>query len=360
VANVILPMPMTPTASANTRPRPRRTLLVLSQVFIPDPASVGQHIADVALEMGRRGHRVIVYTQRRGYEDPNRRYPSYQRIGPVDVRRMPLASFGKKTTLLRMVGAVSFMVQSLFLCLFTPNVDGIFFSTSPPLIGIVACIAGLLRRIPVVYWAMDLNPDQLIALGKLRDGSLAARFLENANLFILRRSSLVVALDRFMGARLRRRVRLEDKLLILPPWAHQEHLEAVDPQANPFRLRHGLQGKFVFMYSGNHTPSNPLNTILQAALKFRDDPQIVFLFVGGGLGKKEVEQFIASHRLTNVISLPYQPIEQLGRRCRRPTCTWFRWDRRWWESFIPAKSTERWRWRGRSCFWAPSHHTLQI
>ena len=30
-----------------------QTLLVISQTFVPDPASVGQHMADVAVEMGR-------------------------------------------------------------------------------------------------------------------------------------------------------------------------------------------------------------------------------------------------------------------------------------------------------------------
>src|SRR5687768_15943333 len=46
----------------------RKTLLILSQVFVPDPASVGQHMADVAAEMARRGHRVKVYASARGYE----------------------------------------------------------------------------------------------------------------------------------------------------------------------------------------------------------------------------------------------------------------------------------------------------
>ena len=47
-----------------------KTLLVISQMFVPDPASVGQHMADVASEMARRGHRVHVYTANRGYENP--------------------------------------------------------------------------------------------------------------------------------------------------------------------------------------------------------------------------------------------------------------------------------------------------
>jgi colanic acid biosynthesis glycosyl transferase WcaI len=289
----------------------RRTLLILSQVVIPDPASVGQHVADVAMEMARRGYRVVVYTSRRGYEDPTRRYPPRERIGGVEVRRLPLASFGKRSMLSRVLGTASFMIQAMFASLFTPNVRGIFFSTSPPLIGMVASIAGMLRSIPVAYWAMDLNPDQLIALGKLKPTDMAARLLESANRFILRQASLIVALDRFMAARLERRGRLAGKLLVLPPWPHEDHIEP-SSGVSPFRLKHGLQGKFVVMYSGNHSPSNPLTTLLRATLRFRDDADLRFLFVGGGTGKQEVESFIRQNNLTNVLCLPYQPLAELG------------------------------------------------
>src|SRR4051794_30110617 len=70
---------------------PRRTLLIFTQVFVPDPASVGQHVADVAVEMARRGHPVRVYTSARGYEDPSVRYPPREDLHGVRVRRLPLS-----------------------------------------------------------------------------------------------------------------------------------------------------------------------------------------------------------------------------------------------------------------------------
>jgi glycosyltransferase involved in cell wall biosynthesis len=269
-------------------------------------------MADVALEMARRGYRVIVYTSRRGYDNPGMRYPPHEWIGGVEVRRLPFSSWGKHKMLMRLLGTALFMLQAFRAALFTPGLRGIFFSTSPPLIGVVACIASVLRRTPVAYWAMDLNPDQLIALGKLKPTDPAARMLQSINRFIVRQSSLIIALDRFMAARLKRITRSDRKILVLPPWPHEDHIIPVDPGTNPFRIKHDLQGKFVVMYSGNHSPSNPLDTLLQATLHFRDDPDVRFLFVGGGIGKKGVEAFIRDHALTHVISLPYQPFAELG------------------------------------------------
>ena len=76
----------------------QRTLLFLTQVFPPDPASVGQHMADAAREMASRGYRVVVLTARRGYEDPSARYPARERLDGVEVVRVPLASFGKASS----------------------------------------------------------------------------------------------------------------------------------------------------------------------------------------------------------------------------------------------------------------------
>ena len=81
-------------------------------MFVPDPASVGQHVADVAFEMARRGYRVRVYTANRGYDDPTRKYPPHESINGVDVVRLPLSSFGKKSMLTRIIGTASFMVQA--------------------------------------------------------------------------------------------------------------------------------------------------------------------------------------------------------------------------------------------------------
>jgi glycosyltransferase involved in cell wall biosynthesis len=289
-----------------------RTFLIFSQVYVPDPASVGQHMHDVAAEMVRRGYRVIVYCSERGYEDPTTRYPREEVRDGVEIRRIPFASFGKKTIAHRVAGTASFMSQVILRGLNTREVDGLLFSTSPPMIGFMGTLQKWFKSVPTTYWAMDLNPDQLIAMGKIGANSPTARFLEASNRMILRNADLVVALDRFMADRLRPRVRsLDDKLAIIPPWPHEEHIEPVPHAQNPFRDEHKLQGKFVVMYSGNHSPANPLDTLLAAAERLKDDDRFRFLFVGGGIGKKAVEQFVRDRGISNALCLPYQPIETL-------------------------------------------------
>lgn len=289
--------------------RPR--ILVLSQVYVPDPTAVGQYLAEASEALVERGCDVRVITSARGFDDPTARYPFRETIRGVDVVRMPFSSFGKATIAHRLLGMVVFLVQAFVRGLFTPRLSGIVVSTSPPLASTIAVFIGWFRRVPITYWAMDLNPDQMIQLGKITERSLPARVFDFFNRLILRNAAGVVALDRFMGDRLCRKHDIREKLTVMPPWPHEQHDGSLPHDENPFRKEHGLEGKFVVMYSGNHALTNPIETILEAAVRMQDREDLVFMFVGGGVRKKSVDEVIAEHAPTNLISLPYQPLESI-------------------------------------------------
>jgi glycosyltransferase involved in cell wall biosynthesis len=299
---------------------PQPALLILSQVYVPDPASVGQHIADAAAEMVRRGWRVKVLTSARGYNDPSIKYPARETIDGVEVVRLPLSSFGKKSLPIRALAAILFMLQTIVRGVFTRGLSGprgrsgaILVSTSPPMCIVAALIIRIARlgRVPIKFWVMDINPDQLISLGKIGANSIPAKLMNFFNRRILAASSDIVVLDKFMAKTMNDKLDIQDKLAILPPWPHEDSVEPVAHDDNPFRKAHHLGGKRVLMYSGNHGIALPLETFLRAAVRFKNDPRVAFLFIGDGVRKKEVEQTIREHSLTNMLSLPYQPLNQL-------------------------------------------------
>jgi len=143
------------------------------------------------------------------------------------------------------------------------------------------------------------------------------RLFNGLNRWILRRACRVVTLDRFMAERLGRKWPIESKLAVIPPWPHENALPTIDgrdsisAEENPFRWQHGLGNKFVLMYSGNMSPAHPLDTVLQAALRLQHREELIFLFVGGGLGRQHVQDFVDHHHPANVRLLPYQPLEWL-------------------------------------------------
>lgn len=288
-------------------------VVILSQPFYPDPAAVGQYLTDVAVDLVKRGYQVTVYTSGRGYDDPSKRYATNENYRGVAIKRLRLTSFGKKKMLLRGFGVASFIIQSALRCAFLKKGDIVLFSTTPPFIGTAAVIGKKLHRNRIVYWAMDLNPDQLIKLGKLRETSLVARVMEIANFGILKNSDLILTLDKYMERSIVSRGNFADKVIAAPLWALEAQKDAESASLpNPFSVQHRLEGKVVIMYSGNHSVANPLTTLLRAIERFKGDDRVRFLFVGGGVGKREVEDHISAHDLRNALSLPYEPIANLG------------------------------------------------
>jgi len=254
---------------------------------------------------------VRVLTSARGYADPSRRYPRHEVLDGVEVRRVAWGSWGKGSLGARTAGGLLFLAQAFLRGLFGPRPTRVLVSTSPPMAPLFGALLARLRWAPYTFWLMDLNPDQAIATGAVAPQALSARLLERANRAAARKSRAVIALDAFMAERVRGRWQLGENLAVLPPWPHEDHIAPIAHADNPFRTRHGLQGKRVVMYSGNLSPVHPIDTILQAARELRDDARLVFVFIGEGGGRAAVEEAIRHDRLDNALLLPYQPLAEL-------------------------------------------------
>ena len=311
-------------------------ILIISQTYVPDPAAVGQYMHDAAAELTRRGHRVLVYASERGYDDPGRRDPKRETRDGVRIRRLPLCSFGKGSIAIRLLGGFLFCMQVVLRGMWRRKVDRILVSTSPPMAPIAAIALKAIyrvtrfgRRTPMVFWAMDINPDQMIAMGKTHAGSWIARSFDLMIRVTLKRADAVVALDRYMGERLEGKVPLGDagqggKLVVLPPWPMEDHLAPVAHTENPFRAEHGWASPppakgprqadpVVLMYSGNISDAHPVDTVIQAAARtgLPADGPLRVVFIGGEAGRAKVEAQAREAGAACIATLPFQPLDRI-------------------------------------------------
>lgn len=286
-------------------------ILLLNQAFYPDVVATGQYASDLARALVQRGHRVTVVCSRRAYDDPARQFAPEEEWQGIRIVRLPCTGFGKGSHLRRALDFGSFLMSSLCRLPMLGPVDLTVAMTSPPLLSFIATIFSRLRRTKLVLWIMDLNPDEAIAAGWIRADSRSARLLNALLSYSIRRAAQIVVLDRFMRSRLTARGVPHEKISIIPPWSHDEAV-AYDPDGRDrFRAAHELTGRFVVMYSGNHSPCHPLDTILEAARALSPRQEIVFCFVGGGSQFAKVKEFAARHALRNIVCLPYQPLDKL-------------------------------------------------
>jgi colanic acid biosynthesis glycosyl transferase WcaI len=287
-------------------------ILLLNQCFYPDHVSTAQHLTDLALALVERGHGVTVLASRRGYDDPTQCFKAREVWHGIDVIRIPTLGLGKATKWQRILNFASFLFFCFARLMFLPRQDLTVALTSPPLISLFAALFAQVRGGRFCFWVMDLNPDESIAAGWLREDSLVTRVLQALLKYSLRRSDKIIALDRFMQERIVRKGIPAERVVVVPPWSHDNDIRYDEAGRAGFRLMHGLTEKFVVMYSGNHSPCHPLDTLLIAAAKIRMHLDVVFCFVGGGSEFQKVKAFAAAHALRNIICLPYQPRNKLS------------------------------------------------
>lgn len=299
------------TAAPAKAAKPLRILL-LNQTFFPDVVATAQYLTDLALQLKQRGHDVTVITSRRAYDQTEKEFPAREEWNGIHIRRIWASRFGKSAKWRRVVDFATFMASCCTRLLWLPRQDVTVALTSPPLISWIGAWFSRLRGGRFCYWVMDMNPDEAIAAGWLREGSLAARVLESFSRLSLRTASRIVVLDRFMQDRVTRKGTDAQKISVISPWSLDEKVRFDAAGRETFRQEHGFGERFVVMHAGNHSPCHPLDTLLDAAALLRDNRDILFCFQGGGSELAKVRQRVESQKLPNVLCLPYQPVEKLS------------------------------------------------
>jgi glycosyltransferase involved in cell wall biosynthesis len=252
--------------------------------------ATGQYLTEVALRLVERGHQVTVVTSCRAYDHPETQFPKREAWRGIRIYRIASTGFGKSARWRRAVDFASFIALCAGRVALLPRHDVVVALTTPPLISFLGAALARLRRSRFVYWVMDFNPDEAIAAGWLRPGSPAARLLEWMSRFSLRRAEKVIALDRFMRDRIVAKGIPPANVVVIPPWSQDTEVTFDLEGRERFRKAHGLDGKFVVMYSGNHSPVHPLDTLLAAARQLAPNPDIVFCFIGGGSEWRKIRQ----------------------------------------------------------------------
>lgn len=288
-----------------------KKVFLLNQTFYPDVVSTAQHLTSLGVALAASGVEVTAICSRRAYDAPATCFPRREIYRKVEIVRIGATGLGKGAKWRRILDFGSFLFSAAFRLFFRPKADVVVALTSPPLVAALAAVYKRLRGGKFVYWVMDLNPDEALAAGWLKPGLLAWA-LERISRFTFRSADTIIVLDRFMRVLVLSKGVAPERVHILPPWSYDEYVYFNAEGRKRFRQKHGLMDKYVVMYSGNHSPCHPLDTVLDAAAALAGDDRFRFLFVGGGSEFSKLRHAAGERGLTNTLFLPYQPLESLS------------------------------------------------
>ena len=234
-------------------------ILYLTQWFEPEP-NIIKGIGFVrALQAA--GHRVTVVTGLPNYPS-GRIYPGYrfrlfqrERIGDLEIVRLPLYPSHDRSSLRRSLNFLSFFLSVLAYWLLRRRRFDLAYVYHPPItVGLAAVLGGLVRPTPIILDVQDLWPDTIAATGMTGARGLVG-ILGALCSFVYRRAAAIVVQSDGMRQTLVSRGVAPSKLSTVHNWARREEAAPSAPAAGPFRL----------VYAGNLGPAQGLETLVEAA-----------------------------------------------------------------------------------------------
>jgi colanic acid biosynthesis glycosyl transferase WcaI len=287
------------------------SLVMLNRFYWPEVAASGQMLTDLAEDLAKEGWNVTAVTSRTRYARDSKPLPRREERNGVRVIRVGASPLGSDRLAGRLVDYLSFAIGSFWRLLRIPRPEVVVAMSDPPMLLAPVLLAGRIRGFRTVYWLQDLYPHLAGKLGILSEGSLAYRAL----IWFVERlhssADAVITLGPQMSRLVISASAPPDRTAHVHNWADATAVWPVAQSDNPFIREHGLNGKFVVLYSGNAGRAHTFDAVLEAMRKLRDDPEVVFLFIGGGQKFWDIRATVKEERLANVRFLNYLPREQI-------------------------------------------------
>jgi glycosyltransferase involved in cell wall biosynthesis len=296
----------------------------VNRFFFPDQSATSQILSDLAFDLAASGTSVHVITSMQRYEDPGSRLPASEVVNHVQVTRVSTTNFGRAWLPGRAIDYFSFYAAALrALRSRLEKQDTVVAMTDPPLLSVVAMLAAKHRGADLINWLQDIYPEVAAQLGvpflKGPVGSMLAGLRDRS----LHAATANVVLGSVMADRLRSFGCRTDRIHIIHNWSDDENVTSIPASDNPLRRRWGLQDKFVVGYSGNLGRAHEFETVLDASVRLKDNPRIIFVMIGSGQKMQAFARLVSSKGLSSTYRFfPYQERSSLAHSLTAPDVHW--------------------------------------
>lgn len=186
--------------------------------------------------------------------------------------------------------------------------------SAPPSLPFTTALAAKIRGARYTLVVQDKYPETLIAVGKAKADSLLVKVLNKFNQNLYNNAEKIVVVGRDMKKLVESQISKNKNELpsisVIQNWASLEEIEPTARENNELLKKLGILDKFVFLYAGNMGHPQDLESIIDSAVKLKNDQRFHFLFLGSGVKRKRLETAVEKNKLKNVTVLPPRPREE--------------------------------------------------
>lgn len=279
-------------------------ILFLSNYFPPEVNAPATRLYEHARQWVADGHTVDVLTsvpnfpEGEVYEGYENRLTKEER-DDIRVTRVPMYVSPNKGILRRTLSYVSFMISACWYARRLPTPDALV-ATSPQFF---AALAGYFvawwKNVPFVLEIRDLWPESVVAVGAMTR-NLVIRFFEWVERLLYRKADHIVVVTKAFKEAIAEKGIARNKISVIKNGIDVARWEGPldEEYLAELQRKHDLQNRFVASYIGTLGMAHRADVLLEAA-RHCDDPDIVFMVVGTGAKRGELEARQAELQCSN-------------------------------------------------------------
>lgn len=258
-------------------------ILVVTHYFWPE----NFRINDLVAEWVKHGHAVTILTGKPNYPlgnvfpeflaDPDQ----FNTFAGARIIRVPMLARSQGSIRL-FLNYLTFAMGASFFGLiklrgYKPDLIFVY-EPSPVTVGLPAVLLGKVKKSPVVFWALDLWPETLSAIGVVKS-EVVLGWVGRLVKFIYNRCDLVLGQSKGFLPSIKKYRDSKLGIRYFPSWAETVFSEAA-PQPAP--EVNSLAGSFNIVFAGNVGEAQDLPSVVKAAELLRNDPRVHWWIVGDG------------------------------------------------------------------------------
>ena len=168
-------------------------------------------------------------------------------------------------------------------------------------------------KCPILYNEQDIFPENAFFAGILSEKSLVYKVAHALQKYAYKNATALSTISDDMKSTIVTRYGIpEDKVQVIYNWGHEE-LQANDDKENVFLNKYPKKpGEFRAVYAGNLGKMQNVELLLKTAALMKDDTDVSFYIVGGGVNETQLKAFAKEKELNNVTFVGMQPPEEVA------------------------------------------------
>lgn len=168
-------------------------------------------------------------------------------------------------------------------------------------------------KCPLLYNEQDIFPENAYFAGILTENSPIYKVAHALQKYAYKNATVLSTISDDMKATIVTRYAIpEEKVQVVYNWGHEE-LKAHSEQENTFLKEYPKRaGEFRVVYAGNLGKMQNVELVLKTAALMKDETDVSFYIVGGGVNEEQLKMFAQKKELNNVTFIGMQPPEEVA------------------------------------------------